>query len=41
MENFEPLTTEVCKIPKIFKKLLFDRVKKLEKLDDAAEKIPK
>jgi hypothetical protein len=32
---------DVCGIPGIFKKMLFDYVKKSEKLDEKADKIPK
>lgn len=38
---FEGITVNVCGIPKILKKLLFDRVKVVEKLDEKADKIPK
>lgn len=41
MDNFEPITIDVCKIPKIFIKLLFDRIAKVEKLDEKTEKIGK
>ena len=41
LDDFEAVVSDVCKMPKIFKKLLFVRIKKLGKLDDAAETIPK
>lgn len=31
----------VCELPKILRKLLFERIKIVEKLDEKAEKIPK
>ena len=39
MDDFEEICTEVVKIPKIFKKMLFQRIKQVEKVE--AEKIPK
>ena len=41
MEDFEAVIKDVCGIPGIFKKMLFDFVKKSEKLDEKADKIPK
>lgn len=41
MDQFEPIVADVCKIPKILKKLLFDRVIEAEKLDKEATKLPK
>lgn len=41
LADFEPILTKVAKIPNIFKKMLFDRIKTVEKLDKDAEKIPK
>ena len=41
MADFETIVVDVCKIPKIFKKLLFERIKKTEKIDEKAEKISK
>lgn len=35
------MVKEVCGVPTIFKKMLFQYVKKAEKLDEKAEKIPK
>ena len=40
-DDFEPIVTEVCKIPKICKKLLFERIKVIEKLPPDATKIQK
>lgn len=37
----EPILTNVMKIPNIFKRMVFDRIKLVEKLDSSAEKIPK
>jgi hypothetical protein len=41
LEDFEVICKNICKIPKIFKKSLFDRIKKVGGLDENAEKIPK
>lgn len=41
LADFETIVVDVCKIPKIFKKLLFERIKKTEKIDEKAEKISK
>lgn len=41
LAEFETVVVDVCKIPKIFKKLLFERIKKTEKMDEKAEKISK
>ena len=41
MADFEHVVKEVVGIPMIFKKMLFDYIKKAEKLDEKAEKIPK
>ena len=41
LDDFETICTDVLKIPKIFKKMAFDRIKELEKLDDKLEKLPK
>ena len=38
-EDFEPLVTEVCMLPKICKKLLWDKIKAVEKV--VGEKISK
>ena len=35
------MVTEVCKMPKMCTKLLFERIKLVEKLDEKADKIPK
>ena len=40
-DNFEAFCTDVCEIPKIFKKMAFDALKKSEGLDEKAEEIPK
>ena len=40
-EHFEAFCTDVCEIPKIFKKMAFDAVKKSEGLDEKVEEIPK
>ena len=37
----DPIIANVMKIPNIFKRMLFDRIKLVEKLDSGAEKIPK
>ena len=39
--DLDPIVNNVMKIPSILKKLLFDRIKQVEKLDKDAEKIPK
>ena len=41
LEEFEAVCIDVLKIPKIFKKMAFERIKELEKLDVKVEKIPK
>ena len=41
MDDFEPILKDVCKVPTIFKKMLFDYIIKKEKLDEKVEKIPK
>ena len=41
LDDFEPIIKDVCKVPTIFKKMLFEYVKKAEKLDEKTEKIPK
>ena len=41
LDDFESIVHDLCKIPKILKKLLFDRIKLVENLDPQAEKIPK
>lgn len=41
LDDFEALCTDVLKLPKIFKKMAFERIKELEKLDDKLEKLPK
>ena len=41
LDDFEAVCTDVLKIPKIFKKMAFERIKELEKLDEKLEKIPK
>lgn len=41
LSEFEPVCTKVCEIPSILRKLLFVRIKLVEKLDEKAEKIPK
>lgn len=41
MADFDPILNNVMKVPNIFKKMVFDRIKLVEKLDAAAEKIPK
>ena len=41
MDDFENICIEVLKIPKIFKKMAFERIKLIEKLDEKLEKIPK
>ena len=40
-EKFDAVTTEVCKVPKIFRKMLFDFIIKDQKLDEKATKITK
>ena len=41
LDDFDTVVTDVLKIPKIFKKLAFDRIKEAEKLDVKLEKIGK
>ena len=41
LEDFDSICTDVLKIPKIFKKLAFERIKDTEKLDSKLEKLPK
>ena len=41
LDDFEQICIDVLKIPKIFKKMAFERIKELEKLDDKIEKLPK
>lgn len=41
LEDFDGICTDVFKIPKIFKKMVFDRIRESEKLDDKLEKLPK
>jgi hypothetical protein len=41
LEDFEAICIDVLKIPKIFKKMAFERIKLIEKLDEKLEKIPK
>lgn len=41
LEDFEPVISDVCKVPKIFKKQLFDYIIKNEKMDSKTEEIPK
>ena len=41
LADFEPIIKEVCVVPTIFKKMMFEYVKKSEKLDEKTEKIPK
>lgn len=41
LDDFEQICIDVLKIPKIFKKMAFERIKELEKLDDKLEKLPK
>ena len=41
MDDFETICIDVLKIPKIFKKMAFERIKLIEKLDEKLEKIPK
>jgi len=41
LDDFEQICCDVFKIPKIFKKLAFERIKEVEKLDAKLEKIPK
>jgi hypothetical protein len=41
LADFEPIIKDVCGVPTIFKKMLFEYVKKSEKLDEKTEKIPK
>ena len=41
IDDFDQICSDVLKIPKIFKKLAFDRIKETEKLDSKLEKIPK
>ena len=37
----EPFLKDVCKVPTIFKKMLFDYIIKIEKLEEKVDKIPK
>jgi len=41
LDDFEGICIEVLKIPKIFKKMAFERIKELEKLDAELAKLPK
>lgn len=41
LSEFEPVAVKVCGIPSILRKLLFVRIKLVEKIDDKTEKIPK
>ena len=41
LDDFGTIVTDVLKLPKIFKKMAFDRIKDVEKLDEKLEKIPK
>ena len=41
LEDFDAICTDVFKIPKIFKKLAFERIKEFEKLDAKLEKLAK
>jgi serine/threonine-protein phosphatase 2A regulatory subunit B'' len=41
LDEFEGICTDAMKIPKIFKKMLFQRVKQAEKVEADKEKIPK
>lgn len=41
MLELDPVINNVMKIPNILKKMLFERIKLVEKLDKDAEKIPK
>ena len=41
LDDFETICVDVLKIPKIFKKLAFERIKEFEKLDAKIEKIEK
>ena len=41
LDEFENICKNVCKIPKIFKKCLFERIKLHAGLDEKVEKIPK
>lgn len=41
LADFDPIVNNVAKIPNILKKLMFERVKLIEKLDKDATKIPK
>lgn len=41
LADFEPVIKDVCGAPTIFRKMLFEYIKKSEKLDEKAEKIPK
>ena len=40
LDDFESICIDVLKIPKIFKKMAFERIKEVEKLDEKIEKIP-
>lgn len=41
LSEFESVTVKVCKLPKIFQKILFQAVVDAEKLGDKAEKVTK
>ena len=41
LDDFESICTDVFKIPKIFKKMAFESIKEVEKLDEKLEKLPK
>ena len=41
LDEFEPVISDVCKVPKIFKKNLFDYIIKNEKMDSKSDAIPK
>ena len=40
-DDFSAICIDVCKIPKIFQKTLFEAIKKEEKLDEKEDKISK
>ena len=40
-DDFEAICVKVCKIPKILKKCLFERIKLVANIDAKAEKLPK
>ena len=40
-EDFEPITVDVCKLPKICKKLLWEKIIAVEKLQSDTTKISK